>query len=305
MVTARSIYNKMLAMLDNYTEDGALIGDSENADLIQKAIVFIDQYQKETWQHNKFTKQVEITTKPPVNQLGNDTNFDVIDFEGDPQYYPSERGVTNVQGYSVQVDGDCSITIQEQVNGVWTNLVSLMPSGINTLTTYKGTLTVSDTSNPVRMVLDGTTHYRHINRALYKYLYQSDKVPTYTPWVPYDLPDDFQTIDMVVEEFPVAQYSQAAAYKLENYRDFYYNINFDGRIRITYKPIPPTVTSIDDELFIDDITAQGLVYDLAAKIAFYENPDVVNYAEGRRLEMKNDTSKDQPMSAQIMTNFYQ
>lgn len=305
MATVRNeIYNKILAMLDQYTEDGVAVAEADNIDIEKKVIVLTDMNQKEIWKHNKNTKQREITTKPPENRLGLLSNMTIVDFEGETQYYPNESGVDNVQGYSIQVDGDCTLTYQELRSGVWTDIEVLTPTSISTLTTYKGVLTVESTTNPVRLKVDGATHFRHVNRALWKLKYQADKVPTYEPWVKYSLPDDFNSIDMVVEEFPSRQYSQSANHKIENYRDFYYNFYYEGIIRITYKPVPADITSLDDELQIDTTFAQTIVYDIIAKLGFYENPDLVNWAEGRRIENKMEATSDEPLSAEVIVQYY-
>lgn len=303
-VTVQDLYNKLLALIDNYTEDGVEVAPADNVDVEKKFILFCDMAQKELWKQNKVTKTVEITNKPAENRLGN-ANLDIIDFEGTTQYYPDEDGVDNVQGYSIEVDGDCTITYEELVGGTWTQLVQLTPSGLTEMTTYKGVLSVSSTTNPVRLVISGTTHFRHMNRALWKFLYAASKVPAYAPWVEYDLPSDFNAIDVVVEEFPVGQYSRPAAYKIENYRDFYYDFDFEGKIRITYKPIPTTITALTDTLEIDDILAQSIIYDAAAKIGFYENKDIVNYSEQRRLESKLDAEEDVASSPDILVDYYQ
>lgn len=301
MVQLRSLYNKLLAMFNNYTEDGNPIAPDENADTEAKFILFADMAQKELWKYSKATKQVEITNKAPINQLGLLSNFNIIDFEGDTQYYPNEDGVSEVQGYSVKVDGDCVIAFEEYISGTWTDIITpLTPTSIDTLTLYKGVLNVTDTNNRVRMVISGTTHFRHKDRCLYKVLYQADKVPEYAAWVKYDLPTDYNSIDEVIEEYPSRQYKQSAYYKIENYRDYYYNLYFEGLIRITYKPIPATLTSLDDYLTIDDVLAEAVMYDAAGKIGFYKNKDIINYVEQRRIESKNEAFRDQPASEESM-----
>lgn len=294
----------MLALFNNFTEDGNLIAPAENADTEAKFIVFADMAQKELWKYSKATKQVEITNKAPINQLGLLSNFDIVDFVGETQYYPDENGVAEVQGYSVKYDGDGVITFEENISGIWTQIEQLTPTSVTTLTLAKGVLTVSDTSNKVRMVISGTTHFRHKDRALWKYLYQADKVPEYAAWVKHELPDDFNAIDEVVEEFPSRQYRDAANYKTENYRNYYFNFYFEGLIRITYKPIPATLTALTDVLTIDDVLAESIVYDAAGKIGFYKNKDIVNYAEQRRVESKAEATSDQPASEEAISNMY-
>jgi len=303
-VQLQSLYNELLAMFNNYTDDGDLISPEENADTEAKFILFANSAQKDLWKYSKTTKQVEITNKPPINQLGLLSNFNIVDFEGETQYYPSEIGVAEVQGYSVKYDGDGVFEFEENIAGTWTNLTTLTNVGITTLTLATGVLNVSNTNNRVRMVVSGTTHFRHKDRALWKVLYQADKVPEYAAWVKYDLPDDFNSIDEVVEEFPSRQYQESANYRVENYRDYYYNFYFDGLIRITYKPIPTTLTSLDDYLTIDDVLAESVMYDAAGKIGFYKNKDIVNYAEQRRLEGKGEAIQSGPATEESVNNVY-
>lgn len=305
-MTVQDIANKVLALIDNYTEDGVPVSADDNADVLQKIILFTDSAQKENWKRSKVTSQIEITNKPPENRL---THTDTIeDFEGNTQYYPNEDGVNDVQGYSIQVNAEASdnavITFQELVGGTWTTLATVSPTGIDTLTTYKGVLSVSSTSNPVRIKVDGTYHFLHQNRALWKNLYKSASVPTYEPWVKYDLPTDFNYLDQIVEEFPIAQYAQTQNWKIENYRDFYYSFDYEGSIRITYKPIPTTITALTDTIQIDDILAENIVLDIVAKLGFYENPDLVNWAEGRRLEAKTDADLSEAPSTEVMVDYY-
>ena len=305
MATVREeIYNKILSLLDEFTEDGVPVSDEDNIDIEKKVIEFTDMSQKEMWKYNKNTKPIELVRKPPINRLGLLSNFEIVDFEGEDQYYPNEAGINNVQGYSIQVDGDCVLTYQERVGSSWVDLVVLTPTSITTRTTFKDVLNVSDTSNPVRLKVSGTTHFRHMNRALWQYLYQADKVPTYEPWVKYDLPSDFNSVDMVVEEFPQRQYSQSANYKLENFRDFYYNFYYEGTIRITYKPVPVTITSLDDELQMNTTFAQTIIYDVITKLGFSENDNLINWADSRRIENKQEATSDEPLSAEIIVDFY-
>ena len=258
---------------------------------------------------NKNTKSITIVNKPPENRLGMLSNFDQVDFEGDTQYYPNESGIDNVQGYSIMVNEEASdnatIVFEENVSGTWTELVSISPTGITELTTYNGVLSVSSTSNKVRLRIEGTEHFIHKNRALWKLKYKSAHVPVYEPWVQYEMPSDFTGVDVVVEEFAERQYTKSSNYKLENFKDFYYNFYFDGEIRIIYHPVPTTITSLDDELEIDTVTAQGIVHEIVAIVGFYENPDLVNYAEGRRLEAKTDAAYDEASSIDVMTSYYE
>jgi len=304
-MTVQDIYNKILAMIDQYTEDGVDISSAENIDIEKKVILFVDSAQKELWKQNKKTSQVSITNKPPINLLDNADTYE--DFK-ETVYYPDSTGTPGAQGYSIQVNEEASdnatITLQELVGATWTDLVTITPTSITELTTYTGVLTLTSTSNQVRLKLEGTEHYLHKNRALWQYKYKAASVPIYEQWVKYDMPTDFNGLDVVIEEFPFGQYYSGAPYKIENYRDFYYAFDYEGEIRITYKPIPTTVTALTDTIEIDDVLAEAIVYDVVSKLGFYENPDLVNWSEGRRLEAKMDASANEVPAPDIVVDFY-
>ena len=301
----RDIYNKVLALVDNYTEDGVVVAEEDNIDTEKKVILFADMGQKELWNYNKNTKQIEITNNQQPNRLGLLSNFNIVDFYGETQYYPDEDGINKVQGYSIKVDGDCILKYQELISSVWTDILVLTPTSITELTLFKGVLSVTDTDNPVRLEISGTTHFRHKDRALWEYLYQSDKVPTYGAWVKKELPEDFNAIEAVIEETDVRQYNGTANYKLENNKDFYFNFYANGIIRITYKPIPVTITSLDDTIQIDDVLAQTLVYDIISKLGFTENNALVNWGEDRRTESKQEAMGNSIATEEILQNYYE
>ena len=302
-VTVSQLFEKVRAILDELSVNGVEIPAKDVADIQKKAILFFDSAQKRLFKIGNFYKTIEINNTETPNLIGGKP-FDIIDFEGETEYYPNEHGVANVQGYHLQVDGDCTIEIQEKQAGVWTSLVTENPSGLTEFATYKGILTVLSTTNPVRMKLSGTTHFRHTNRALFKYKYAVTKVPDYEPWIEYTLPDDFRMNDYVIELPSDQQYINSATYKMEGFKKFFYAYNFNGVIRITYKPVPTTITSIDDVVEIDDITAEIMVYDCAAMIAPYENIDIINFVESRGMEMKADLTFEGPEPAYILPDLY-
>jgi len=295
--TVQNIYDKVLGMIDQFSEDGVSIPEAELSDIRNKVILFCDMNQKELWKYNKNKEIIELNLKPPANVLaGNNTAL--VDFEGETQYYPSVNGVSNVQGYSIYVDGECTLTYQERVSGTWTDLkVVEVPGTLEGRTNYKGVLEVTDTSNKVRLKIDAVEHFTHMNRAFWKFKYKEAKVPAFAPWVKFELPADINTLDMVVEEEPYRQYSKMQAYKLEGKRDFYYDFYFEGQLRIIYSKVPSDITALTDVLEIDDILAQNIVYDIAAKIGFYENQNLVNWAEGRRAEGLQEAETDKPTSS--------
>lgn len=303
--TVRSLFLKARSLLDEFTDDGVLIPEDEVIDMQSKAVPLADLAQKELYKIGKLYKIFEFANKPAPNLLGLFAGFDIVDFIGTPQYYPNEAGVAGAKAYYFEVDGDATVTIEEKINGTWTTIATpTIASGLASLTAYKGTLSPASTSNPIRMKFTGTTHYRHCNRCLYSYPFAAGKVPDYRPWIKVEMPADFQSRDQIIEETPSRQYVNSVTYKWEGWKDLYINYYFEGNVRVVYKPIPTTLTTIDSALEIDDITAQGIVYYIAARLAPFENKELVTFFESKFLELKLESSKSGPFSEESIIDVY-
>lgn len=301
--TVSNIILKARALLDEYSDEGVLIPESEVIDLQTKSIPLVDMAQKELYKIGKLYKTFEFANKPAPNLLGMFSNFDIVEFIGTTQYYPSENGVVGAKAYYFEVDGPGTVTIQEKQSGTWTTLTTITPTA-TTMTAYKGSISPVDTSNPIRLVFSGTTFYRHVNRALYSYPFASDRIPTYRPWFKVSMPSDFRTVDQIVNEYPTRQYQRDTNYKWEGYKDLFVNYYYEGLIRIVYKPVPVTITSVTDTLEIDDITAQAIVYYVAARLAPFENKELVSFFESKYEELKRENTNDMPTSEVDIEDFY-
>lgn len=297
METVASIFMKVRALLDEYTDDGVFIPEDEVIDMQRKSIPLVDMAQKELYKIGKLYKTFEMTRKPYVNELGLISNFNIEDYEGTEQYYPKD-GV-NGKAYFFEVDGEGTVLIQENNNGWQT--IEQIDFDTDKMTSFKGLI---DSNHKVRMVFTGDYHYRHTNRAIFNYPFTVDKIPDYKPWVQVELPDDFRTLDQVVTEYPERQYSQDTNYKWEGYKTFIVNYYYDGLIRIIYKPIPTTITELDDVLEVDDITAQAIVYYVAARLAPFENKELVQFFESKYMELKAENTHDKPMSEELIMDMY-
>lgn len=293
-----------LAILDDYSEDGVVTPQAEREDETLAAIRFADMGQKELYKIGRAQKTINIVNKPVKNAMGLFSNFDIVEFTGTDQYYPSEAGLPNIKSYYLEADMTHTAVIQELEGGVWTDLVTHSAT-VTSMTAYKANITPTTAGNYIRIKFTGTTYYRHVNRALYEYAFNSDaNVPDYTPWVKYDLPGDFKAIDMVVEEFPSRQYNYSATYKFEQPDRFYYNYYFDGEIRIIYKPIPATLTSVDDVLQIDDVVAKALSFYVASWLSPYSNQSLTNPLFQKYLELKVENTVKDPMSEEAIVDVY-
>lgn len=304
--TVRSLFLKARALLNEYTEDGVLIPEAEIIDIQLKAIPIADMAQKELYKVGKLFKTFEFDNKPVPNLMGQNSNFNIVDFIGDAQYYPNESGVTGVKAYYFEVNRDtAAVTIEEKQGGTWTTIATVsITSGITAFTPFRGTITPLSCTNPIRMKFSGTTHYRHVNRCLYSYPFALADIPAYTPWFKVTMPDDFRSISQITEEYPDRQYSKSSTYKWEGFKDLYVNYYYEGTIRVIYKPVPVTLTTIDSPITVDDITAQAIVYYIAARLAPFKKKELVTFFETKFAEMKIESLSDNPASEQTIIDVY-
>jgi hypothetical protein len=303
--TIKSLFLKARALLDEYTDDGVLIPDDEVADMQSKAVPLADMAQKELYKIGKLYKKFEFANKPAPNLLGMFAGFDMVDFIGTPQYLPSANGITGAKAYYFEADGEGEVRIEENKSGVWTALTTIsIPPTTTSLKPYKGVITPTSANNPIRIVFDGTTHYRHTNTCLYSYPFAADRIPDYRPWIKVEMPSGFHSRDQIIEETATRQYNLSTSYKWEGWKDLYINYYFDGNVRVVYKPIPTTLTSVNDVLEIDDVTAQGIAYYIASRLAPFENKELVNFFEGKFLELKLDNTRATPATEEQILDVY-
>lgn len=292
------------ALLDNYTEDGSLIPAGELLDFTASCIRFADMGQKELYAIGKNEKTIELSRYPVENELGHMSNFEIEEFTGEVQYYPDEQGMEGIKSYYVEADRTHTVVIQELEGGTWQDLI--VNSDVKAdMTAYKGNVTPTTSGNRIRLKMDGTSYYRHRNRALYAYTFEDDSdVPEYSPWVLQTLPSDFKSLDRVVQEFPERQYDQSSPYKYEKPNRLYFKYDFKGMIRIIYNPIPAEITSEDQTLEIDDIAAKALSFYVASWISPYENQSMTNPFFQKFAELKFELSKDDPVTEEMVEDVY-
>lgn len=303
--TVRSLFLKSRALLDEYSDDGVLIPEAEVIDMQKKSVLLADLAQKELHKIGKLYNTFEFANKPAPNLMGLFSNFDIVDFIGAPQYYPNESGVVGAKAYYFEADGEGTVKIEESQSGVWTTLITVsIPNTVTSLTAYKGLITPLSSANNIRLTFDGVTHYRHCNRCLFSYPFALSKIPNYRPWVKISMPSNFQSRDQIIEETATRQYTQSVAYRWEGWKDLYINYYFEGNVRVVYKPVPTPLTDIDDILEIDDITAQGVVYYIAARLAPFENKELVNFFEGKFGELKLENTRTQPATEEQIVDVY-
>lgn len=303
-MTANDIFKKVRILLDEYTEDGIEIPEADVIDLQKKTILLIDMAQRELFKENKNYKTFEFAHTPIDNMV--ETGFEMLEYIGETKYMPSEEGVIGAKAYHIEVDDEAGIDIQEKRNGVWTTLETLDTIDVEDFTVFKGIITPLDDTNEIRYKIYGSTYYRYRNIALFDIPFASDRIPNYAPYFKVELPNDFRSIETIVkEEWQTSkQYTTFTDFKWEGSNELYVSWFFDGNVRIKYNAIPTPIADINGELSVDDIASDAIVYFVTAKVAPYENKDLVNYYEQKFNDFKFSLKTNQPVASTQVENVY-
>ena len=271
----QSIFDKVTALMDEYTEDGQRVSVAETIDMQHKAIVFADMAQKELYKSLRNEKTFNINHKPPKNLLGN--QFDQVDFEGVTQTYE----VTGAKAYYFEADDEGTAYIDEYNGVAWQTIETIPLTSGGQFVAYKGLVVPSDVSYPIRLRFTGTTYYKHVNRALFAQPYKIERIPSYKEWFSVDLPSDFQDISQIVSE----DYNEDVQFRWERPDKLFFKWDTEINYRLIYNPVPTSVTAITDTLECNEIVGQAIVYYIAANISPYENTSLVNTFWQRWIEL--------------------
>lgn len=290
-VTVRELLYDIRSLIDEYNIDGNVISETEVSTIETNSIRFINQALREAYKLTRVFKTDEIINKPVPNLIGN--QYNVVQFIGTDQQYPV-NGVKGAKAYYFVADGNFTAFIEEYDGSTWNTLETISDS-ITKPTVYKGLITASDSEYPIRLVMSGSNYYEHKNRALYRYPFTLETIPSYEKYIVIELPEDYGELQEVNTDDNVSLYNDPI-YRQEGFDEFYLLRDFEGKITIRYIPMPTTVTSTSDTVTINNPLIQEFVIaHAAAKVATTENPELVNYYEEKSKELEFKASKGQPV----------
>jgi hypothetical protein len=249
----------------------------------------------------------EIACKPANNMLGYSSGNDYVEVpDSSGNYTVSKECSGSAKAYYFEVSNDCTVYV-EDYTGVWNTLatVNCAPT-LGGYTAFKGIVTPTAGATKSRLRFTGSYRFIFTNYALFKEAYASvNDVPIYRPWYKVEMPTDFKSIETIVEEYPQRQYTKSAAYKWEGFKDLYVNYYFEGNIRIKYRPVPSTVTSLSTVLQVDDVTARSILpWGLGMELYKDASQTKFAYFERRYREMKALSMLKQPASESAILNVY-
>jgi hypothetical protein len=298
-MTVNDVLNITLALADEIEDDGT-ISDVNVASYRVRTPGIINLLQAELIKEGDLFSTYSYSHKPVDNILSTGFNSFAIAGGDDITF----NGTHPASAYHFEVDGECTVVIQDFTSGWNTLLTIVVPSTVTSFTAYKGPLTKTIGATESRITFSGSYRALAKNIALFQESFKPLYEPKYRPFFKVDMPSDFKSVDQIInEEFD--SYSKNTDYRWEGRKDLYVPWGFDGNIRVTYRPIPAMVTVLTATVQLDDITARTvLAYGLGMELFKEENEDIYNHFRRRYAETISKATKKQPISAEQIVDVY-
>lgn len=259
--------------MNEYSINGEIIGatDENRLDYDLRMNSVIDMHQRRiATSTKKISSSYVFSQYPPTNTISNPLNqFDLVQFNGTDIEY---SGGQNVKSYYFEVDGNCTVTIEESPDGTtWSTLSTITPTPTRygLFTAYKGAIATT-ADYYVRYVFTGTTVYNIRNIAFYAAAYPTvNDIPPYKEKRPYAMPTNFYQLHYIIlngQRVDSKQYLKTSDWEQEGRNNIYVPFTEKGEYRVYYWAYP---TAINDDsldsitLDIDDEAIDCIVYGTA------------------------------------------
>lgn len=304
MTTARQIYEKAIALIDEINAETGQVNPDTTTDYLARTPYLINLLQTELLPYSKTFAKYEISNTPLDNMLSV-TGFET--FEHTDEDYEFEATSGGCKAYHLETDGIGTIYIEDYTSS-WNTLATISATDSDGFTQYRGLVTPTSGASKTRIRFSGSYFYRMRNIALFNYAFSSAlKIPNYAYWVRADLPNDLSYIEDVIAQGDTS-YDKDPTWKIEelgNTKELYYCYDFEGVLKVIYKAIPTPITSMDDTLDIDDSTANMMAYGLAEAFVDVEMNDFLQKIFSNKYEEQKATAMARkPKGLEKIVDFY-
>lgn len=304
------IFKTSCALVDSMTDAGEIDANT-TADYRGRTLALVGQCQLELGDVADLFKIYEISSSSVPSMFGGGAFTEVRQFEvyEDLEFdcVNGERG--EVKAYYFEADSNGGTAYIEDYNGSWNTLatVSLTNTTVG-FQAYSGSVTGTTGATKSRIRFSGTTHYNVVNVALFDIPFESGKIPVYRAWKPAQLPVDVYKIDNVKIEYSPNVYTNNPAYRIEwedNRQTLYIDYNFNGVLKVQYRPFTSTPTAFTDNLEVDDLTAHCISYYLAMNfVATEQNTELTNLFRSQYENLKSQCGREQPLTEVPIVDYY-
>lgn len=260
------VKNQIRALMDELSSRGAILAGIKVADILLKARYFVNPvlYDLATTTA-KLAKTKNYTLNPLMNLLNQDTSTIKKHLPGIDVAYE----LVGAKSCFFECSGPATVTIDEKINGVWTNLQTItISSSVTTLTEYKRLITASSSTNSIRLNFSGLYAYDYRNYILYPYTFPTETdIQQHRPSFEFNLPTDFLKLNQWLAKSESRQYKPYSNVTMLPTKKFAIN-RYESplELQLVYwrKPTLLTFTGVDA---VDDIQELDCTED-AAQIVF-------------------------------------
>lgn len=300
MATKADVRAYFLNIIDEATKKGVALSESKNADYRVKFDTFLDAAQKYVANIIKIPDSFQKSQNPIPNMTGLMQGFDVV------QVLPDEDKVETLTGCkSLYFEVDNLATITIKINDVLTDTITNTVKG--SYTAYKR-LTGASSTDKVEVRYHADYPFNIRNTAYFAYAFAvEDDIPTYAPYVSYDMPDDFLEFNSVIIKSDPRVYASYVAHKWENTKKVVLNYYDTGSFDIHYFKLPTTIAvdaADSTVLEVDNKAVELVALQCAVLATAADNTALSSWIRSLFIEKAgNIDDKEQPIMNSIQTIF--
>lgn len=289
-----------LRYLDEATKKGVDLPTTKNADYRDKFNYFLNEAQTYVAGIVKIPAVFQVTQNPIPNQLGLLQGFELR------QYLPNKPIILTGEGtksYYFEMDDIGTATIA--VNGVAVKTIDNLSR--RSFTPHRGNIEANE-GDIVTITFSGDYPYNIRNTALYGYAFPADEdVPSYSPYVEYDVPDDFMMFDTVIIKKDPRTYEPYQAFRWENNKKVILEYFKTGSFDIHYFKYPayiPPDAPAETPLEVEDKAIDLVVLQAGIKATASDNQQLSAWLRSLYVEqVQNIAGLDQPQETSVQTIF--
>ncbi len=281
-ITLGEMKTRILKVMNEYSINGELVAstDENRMDYDLRMNSLIDMHQRKmatsALKAKKILKSYVFTQYSPENKIAGD-RFDITRYEGTTLYF---AGGTNPKSYTIQIDGSCTVTVEQSEDAETYTTVEATAVTITTFGTFQ---TVHNNITPttdyyVRIKVTGTYDFNIRGAAFYAVTYPlASDIPDYEAYRKVTMPTDFYQFRNLVlngQTIRGEEYGVLTRFGVEGRNYLYLPWDLRGEVRVYYFAYPTVIddTTLDTvTLDVDDEVIDVIVYGVALDLIDDDN----------------------------------
>jgi hypothetical protein len=244
----------------------------------------INLYYQELALKDKISSSVAIPQFPVENMLGEIFSYNT--------HTTTSVGYVAASAYAYyyECDGPHSVDIMEgSSTTTMTTLSTVTVTAASTFIAYKNFVTAAVSSDYIKLNFYGNQEYRIQNVAFYPYTFGSSTaaIPSFKPYVEYDLPSDYSDINKV-RYHKNSDYGTFTDYRIDN-KKLLISRGYSAEFFLDYWIIPPVVTTSTSAFLIKDRTTLIIPFGVAGDVLIGNG---VNVGQGQAFKTEYEKKRD-------------